>query len=98
MATSAARILLAEDDPALRLTLGDRLQSEGYLVQAAADGEEALRRARGAPFDLVILDVVLPGRSGFEVCRELREEGLRTPVLMLSARAQVADRVKGLKS
>ncbi len=90
------RILLVEDDPGLRLTLGHRLGSEGYGVETAGDGEEGLRRAAGEGFDLVILDVMLPRKSGFDVCRDLRQRGVRTPVLMLTARGQVADRVAGL--
>jgi two-component system, OmpR family, alkaline phosphatase synthesis response regulator PhoP len=92
-----SRILLVEDEPGLRLTLEDRLGSEGYLVESVVDGEEGLRRAAGEPFDLVILDVMLPKKSGFDVCRDLRQKGVATPVLMLTARTQVADRVVGLK-
>jgi two-component system alkaline phosphatase synthesis response regulator PhoP len=91
------RILLVEDEPGLRLALTGRLASEGYLVQQAADGEAGFRRAAGEPFDLVILDVMLPGRSGFDVCRDLRRQGIETPVLMLTARGQIEDRVTGLK-
>jgi two-component system alkaline phosphatase synthesis response regulator PhoP len=90
-------ILLVEDDPGLRLTLTDRLDSEGYAVETAQDGEEGLLRARSDRFDLVILDVMLPRKSGFEVCRELRQHGVDTPVLMLTARHQVSDRVMGLR-
>jgi two-component system alkaline phosphatase synthesis response regulator PhoP len=92
-----SRILLVEDEPGVRLTVEDRLKSEGYEVQSAADGEEGARRATGEPFDLVILDVMLPKRSGFDVCRDMRQKGVKTPVLMLTARTQVADRVVGLK-
>jgi two-component system alkaline phosphatase synthesis response regulator PhoP len=91
------RILLVEDDPGLRLTLTHRLDSEGYRVESAADGEAGLARAAGDVFDLVILDVMLPRRNGFDVCRDLRRRGVATPVLMLTARGQVADRVVGLK-
>jgi two-component system, OmpR family, alkaline phosphatase synthesis response regulator PhoP len=90
-------ILLVEDDPGLLFTLTHRLDNEGYRVDTARDGAEGLGRALAVRFDLVILDVMLPGRSGFEVCRELRQEGVRSPVLMLTARGQVADRVQGLK-
>lgn len=92
-----ARILLVEDDPGLQLTLTHRLRSEGYAVEGAADGEEGLRQALTEGFDLVILDVMLPRKSGFDVCRELRQKGVATPVLMLTARHQVVDRVVGLK-
>jgi len=91
------RILLVEDEPGLRLTLSGRLASEGHLVEQAADGETGLRRASSEPFDLVVLDVMLPDRSGFDVCRDLRKGGIETPVLMLTARGQVEDRVLGLK-
>ena len=91
------RILLVEDEPGVRLTLTDRLHSEGYAVETAADGEEGMARAANEPFDLVVLDVMLPGRSGFDVCRDLRQKGVDAPILMLTARRQVADRVVGLK-
>src|SRR5262245_37539293 len=92
-----ARLLLVEDEPALVLTLTDRLRAEHYEVETAGDGEQALAHLDRASFDLVLLDVMLPGRDGFEVCRELRARGLSIPVLMLTARAQVVDRVVGLK-
>ncbi len=91
------RILIVEDEPALRLGLSDRLRSEGYEVEVAADGEAGFARAREEPFDLLLLDVMLPGRSGFDVCRDLRREGIETPILMLTARGEVVDRVLGLK-
>lgn len=92
------RLLLVEDEPALVMTLTDRLQAEGYDVDSAADGDEGFRRASTAPYyDLVLLDVMLPGRSGFEVCRQLRQAGVSTPILMLTARGQVTDRVAGLQ-
>ena len=93
----ARRILLVEDEPSLVLTLSDRLMSEGYRVETAGDGEEALSRAAGGGFDLIVLDVLLPRKNGFDVCRDLRQRGQDTPVLMLTARAQVVDRVVGLK-
>jgi two-component system, OmpR family, alkaline phosphatase synthesis response regulator PhoP len=91
------RILLVEDDPGLRLTLAHRLGSEGYSVETSEDGQEGLARASREPFDLVILDLMLPRKSGFDVCRELRQQGIGTPILMLTARGQLADRVVGLK-
>ena len=95
---TAARVLLIEDEPGLALTLGDRLRDAGYDLELAADGELGLARAATPPgFDLVLLDVMLPGIDGFEVCRGLRKRGLRTPVLMLTARGQVEDRVHGLR-
>ncbi|HEX9942287.1 MAG TPA: response regulator transcription factor [Thermoanaerobaculia bacterium] len=94
---AARRILLVEDEPSIVLTLTDRLASEGYQVETAGDGGEALARALAGSFDLILLDVMLPGRDGFEVCRELRARGVQVPVLMLTARSQVVDRVVGLK-
>ncbi|HEV2843688.1 MAG TPA: response regulator transcription factor, partial [Thermoanaerobaculia bacterium] len=93
----ARRILLVEDEPSLVLTLTDRLVSEGYEVEAARDGDAAVDRAVAGSFDMVLLDVMLPGRDGFEVCRELRQRGLQIPIVMLTARGQVVDRVVGLK-
>jgi DNA-binding response OmpR family regulator len=91
------RILLVEDEPGLALTVEDRLSGEGYRVEVARDGEAGLDRALGAPFDLIVLDVMLPRKSGFEVCRELRARRARMPVLMLTARGQIEDKVVGLK-
>lgn len=93
----AARLLLVEDEPGLQLALIDRLTAEGYLVESAGDGDTAIRRAAGEPFDLILLDVMLPGRDGFDVARSLRQQGVQTPILMLTARSQVVDRVVGLK-
>jgi two-component system alkaline phosphatase synthesis response regulator PhoP len=90
-------ILIVEDEEALRMTLSDRLQSEGYVVECAADGDEGLRRATSDAFDLILLDVMLPRRSGFDVCRDIRQAGLATPIIMLTARGQVVDKVIGLK-
>lgn len=91
------RILLVEDEPSLVVTLVDRLASEGYAVEAARTGEHGLARALDSSFDLIILDVMLPGKDGLEVCREVRSRGVGVPILMLTARAQVVDRVVGLK-
>jgi len=90
-------ILVIEDEAALRMTLTDRLCSEGYAVECAADGEEGLRRATHEPFDLILLDIMLPRRSGLDVCRDIRQAGLITPILMLTARGQTIDKVLGLK-
>lgn len=90
-------ILLVEDEEALRMTLGDRLRNEGYEVDYAIDGEEGLQKATLLPFDLILLDVMLPRRDGFAVCRDIRQAGLITPILMLTARGQTADKVTGLK-
>lgn len=91
------RILLIEDESGLRLTLGDRLRNEGYTVETAADGLEGLAKAAGGGFDLLILDVMLPRKSGFDVCRDLRQRRVFTPILMLTARGQTMDKVLGLK-
>src|SRR3954468_5054787 len=90
-------ILLIEDEEALRMTLGDRLRSEGYGVDVAGDGDVAFKKASALPFDLILLDVMLPGKSGLTVCQEIRKAGLITPILMLTALAQTADKVAGLK-
>ncbi len=79
------------------MTLTDRLTSEGYVVESAEDGPTGLARAATGPFDLVILDVMLPGMNGFDVCRDLRRRGSGVPILMLTARGQVVDKVVGLK-
>ena len=94
---ATARVLLVEDEPGLQLTLSDRLAAEGYQVETAGDGDTAIRRGGGEPFDLIVLDVMLPARNGFEVARTLRQQGVMTPSLMLTARTQVVDRVVGLK-
>ena len=91
------RILLVEDEPGLVLTLTDRLVNEGFAVETARDGEAGLGRATGESFDLIILDVMLPRKNGFDVCRDLRQQGVQTPVIMLTARGQVVDKVVGLK-
>ena len=91
------RILLVEDEPGLVLTLRDRLTKEGYSVETSADGESGLERAAGEAFDLVLLDVMLPRLNGFDVLRELRKRGIDSPVIMLTAKGQVVDKVVGLK-
>jgi two-component system alkaline phosphatase synthesis response regulator PhoP len=88
---------LVEDEPGLVLTLSDRLTSEGYDVETARDGETGLDRASNDRFDAIILDVMLPRKNGFDVCRDLRQRGVATPVLMLTARGQLVDKVIGLK-
>src|SRR4030095_13091896 len=79
------------------LTLTDRLSAEGYAVETTADGESALERATAEAFDLILLDVMLPRLSGFDVLRDLRRRSVETPVIMLTARGQVIDKVVGLK-
>ncbi|SPE34892.1 Alkaline phosphatase synthesis transcriptional regulatory protein SphR [Candidatus Sulfopaludibacter sp. SbA3] len=93
----SARILLVEDEPGLVLTLSDLLAAEGYTVESSGDGITGLARAMNDPFDLVVLDVMLPGKNGFEVCRELRQHGKDVAILMLTAKSQLTDRVVGLK-
>jgi len=95
--TVAPRVLIVEDEPGLRLTLTDRLGSEGYEVETANDGEAGLARATSGGYDLIVLDVMLPRMNGFDVCRAARQRGVTTPILMLTARGQVVDRVVGLK-
>jgi len=90
-------ILLIEDEPGLVLTISDLLTAEGYLVESASDGDAGLRKATDEKFALIILDVMLPKKSGFDVCRELRHSAIDTPILMLTAKTQVVDRVVGLK-
>jgi two-component system alkaline phosphatase synthesis response regulator PhoP len=91
------RLLLVEDEPGLVLTLTDRLTREGYAVDSSADGESGLERASSEGFDLILLDVMLPRLGGFDVLRELRKRNIETPVIMLTARGQVVDKVVGLK-
>jgi two-component system alkaline phosphatase synthesis response regulator PhoP len=91
------RVLLVEDEAGLVVALTDRLRSEGYVVETAIDGDTGLARATDEPFDMIILDVMLPQKSGFDICRDLRQRGISTPILMLTARGQVLDRVLGLK-
>src|SRR6266480_681976 len=90
------RILIVEDDPSLASGLTRILEAEGYAVDVAGRGEEAVGAARGERFDLVILDIGLPGMDGFEVLRRLRGAEHRVPVLVLTARDTVSDRVHGL--
>jgi DNA-binding response OmpR family regulator len=91
-----SRILIVEDEPGIAFALENDLQTEGYEVVVVADGVEAVRRARSEPFDLILLDVMLPNKDGFEVCRELRRGGLSTPIIMLTAKTQEAEKIMGL--
>ena len=92
-----SRILLIEDEPGLVLTLTDLLQAEGYSVDHASEGISGLSKATGEPFDVIILDVMLPGKNGFDICREIRSTGSDVAILMLTAKTQIIDRVVGLK-
>jgi DNA-binding response OmpR family regulator len=90
------RILIVEDEPAISFGLDLDLKSEGYEVEVVEDGEAAVQRGREGGFDLIVLDVMLPKKDGFEVCRELRRSGLEMPILMLTAKSQDAEKVMGL--
>jgi DNA-binding response OmpR family regulator len=91
------RILIVDDEPEIVRGLEDNLRFEGYETSAALDGEEGLRRATSEAPDLVLLDVMMPKLSGWDVCRELRRRGIDVPVIMLTARGDEADRVRGLE-
>jgi DNA-binding response OmpR family regulator len=91
-----SRLLVVEDDPAILRGLSDNLRTEAYDVATATDGETAFRMARDGAFDLVLLDVMLPKMNGFDVCKRLRDAGSNVPILMLTARGEEADRVRGL--
>jgi DNA-binding response OmpR family regulator len=92
------RILVVEDEAGIALALEDDLTLEGYQVTIVTDGLAAVRRAREETFEAILLDVMLPGKDGFEVCRELRRTGVKTPILMLTARAQESEKVLGLEA
>ncbi|MCI0587320.1 MAG: response regulator transcription factor [Planctomycetes bacterium] len=93
----SAKILIVEDDPALRQGLADALVAEGYRVETAPDGAQGLDRLLGEHFDLAILDVAMPRKNGFDVCREVRRRGFQLPVLFLTVRSEEVDRVLGLE-
>ena len=91
------RILIVEDEPGIAFGLETDLTMEGYAVELEADGAAAVRRAQETNFDLILLDVMLPHKDGFEVCRELRRSGVRTPIILLTARTHEAEKVMGLE-
>jgi len=91
-----SRILIVEDEPGIAFALESDLQTDGYDVTLVGDGVEAVRRALSEPFDLILLDVMLPNKDGFEVCRELRRGRLATPIIMLTAKTQELEKVLGL--
>ena len=93
-----ARILLVEDEANLRRTVSDLLKSDGYTVESSGDGLEAEKVAMSQPFDLIILDVMLPSKNGFDICRNLRKSGINTPILMLTARSELTNKVQGFKA
>lgn len=91
------RVLVVEDDPSIALALEADLKLEGYEVEVVGDGVSAQRQALASTFNLILLDVMLPGKDGFEVCRELRRAGHRTPIVLLTAKSQEAEKVLGLE-
>ena len=91
------RLLLVEDEPGLVMTLTDRLLAEGYEVESATTAPAGLELAGSGDFDAILLDVMLPGGNGLDICRTLRQRGIQTPILMLTAKGQVVDKVVGLK-
>ena len=91
------RILIVEDEPSIALALEDDLRREGYDVDLVTDGDAACRQGAKSRYDLILLDVMLPKRDGFEVCRHLRSEGVKAPILMLTARGQESEKVIGLE-
>jgi len=92
-----AKILLVEDEEGLVMTLRDRLVDESYEVETAKDGESGFEKAKSESFDVVILDLMLPKKGGLDICRDLRQVGVETPIIMLTAKGQVIDKVLGLK-
>jgi DNA-binding response OmpR family regulator len=91
------RILLVEDEPGLRRTLTDLLLNEGYVVESSGDGLKGQELALKGDFDLIVLDVMLPSRSGFDVCTHLRKNNIAVPILMLTARSELNNKVQGFK-
>src|ERR1700679_3438897 len=90
------KILVIEDEPGIAFSLETDLQTEGYEVALVGDGAQAVPRALGESFDLILLDVMLPNKDGFEVCRELRHHGLKTPIILLTAKTHEAEKILGL--
>ena len=98
MSDTSTRILVVDDESHLALGIAENLELEGYATTTAADGEEALTKIRGAEWDLIVLDVMMPRKDGLTVCAELRAEGNNVPVLFLTARSDLDDRVRGLEA
>jgi DNA-binding response OmpR family regulator len=92
-----SKILIVEDEPNMRLGLKDNLEFEGYDVELANDGEEGLQKILDTNYDLIILDVMMPKLSGFDVCKTIRKKGINTPVILLTAKDQEIDKVLGLE-
>lgn len=93
-----ARILIVEDEPSIALALEDDLRREDYETEVASDGDSAARKAISERFDLILLDVMLPKKDGFEVCRDVRRAGVETPIVLLTAKTQEAEKVLGLEA
>lgn len=91
------RILIVEDEPNMRLGLKDNLEFEGYQVAVATDGKKGLEEIQSNSFDLILLDVMLPEMSGFDVCKKSREQGIQTPIILLTAKGEEIDKVLGLE-
>lgn len=91
------KILIVEDEPAMQLGLKDNLELEGYTVDVASDGEAGLAKIKSSPCDLILLDVMLPKLSGFDVCKAARNAGISTPIILLTARGEEIDKVLGLE-
>jgi DNA-binding response OmpR family regulator len=91
-----AKILVVEDEPDIAMLLADDLRLEGHAVEVVADGQSAAERARESGWDLIVLDVMLPRKDGFEVCREVRKGGVRTPIILLTAKSHEAEKIMGL--
>jgi DNA-binding response OmpR family regulator len=92
------KILIVEDEPSIALALEDDLRREGYETEVASDGDAAARKATSPGFDLILLDVMLPKKDGFDVCREVRRAGVETPIILLTAKTQEAEKVLGLEA
>ncbi|GAB1349222.1 cell wall metabolism DNA-binding response regulator WalR [Ignavibacteriales bacterium] len=91
------KILIVEDEPNMRMGLRDNLEFEGYEVELASDGEEGLEKATGEKYNLILLDVMLPKISGFEICKQARAKGVKTPIILITAKGEEIDKVLGLE-
>ena len=90
-------VLVIEDEPGIAMAIQDELEFEGFHVHVAQDGIAGLRSVLESPPNLILLDLMLPGKNGFEICREIRQRGMRTPIIILTARGQEADKIRGLE-
>lgn len=95
--STGSSILLIEDEPGMIMTIRDRLEGEGYRLMTCENGDEGFREALSGTYDLILLDLMLPGKDGLEICRDLRSAGKQTPILMLTAKGNTLDKVLGLK-